>query len=816
MRNRHRVGIAEGTHIHNGVSVKYKFRKAIGDRRNLIVIFSGFRKRGTYDFDGGPASGVRGNILWIQDDFDDSFTYYLCRNLDFAVEAAVISLIDEFARSLGISRDQCIAAGFSKGGSAALYYGIKYDLGAIVATVPQLHIGSYVKKYWPDVFLAMTLEASERECAYLDLLLPEVIAADRNPSRNIYLFSSESDPQHTTEIVPYLDEFKKYNNFNYVLTASPLVTSHIAVTRYNVPLLVSVLSMLSENLKPVLGSVMNGSLSPGNAASGGSIELVREREEPIHAFTSVKLRGSTFLPDGYAFIKGYAAKAYGTVRTTLKFSSRSFTHEIPLGGVIDPMLSTQFYENQFCDYSVGKFASLANRGISLRELPFGRYDVSLDIHHEGKRSLVPARMERAMEIWSTGEGSLYKFEADGASAQLTKRPALGIKGSGVYFSEVRRWSTGSKVHFEGYFAVQGIPVARYSDVSYYLVLSDLNGGGVEAFSMASANRPQVNTHFGEAWMDYSKAYFATPKYAGIEIPGVSPGQYSAAITARFGDTVFSEQLEGTLSVSSSFSTLGSVGTKPVVDIIGSCVSRDNFNSRLSPDWKSYFVLGNEYYQSAFLSLMAAPVQGSWGGLDTGDTHSTRVTVRDFTKEYLSEVRADGGPDMLVIDLFADARFGCVRVGGSLVTNNEWKLHETSYWKGLDKAQTLNMRNNESEYLEEFRIAANRFNSLRQQYFPKTRIVLNSARAVYSYFDKGSRVQFPKKSVSDLNARWSKLDEVFLECVPAEVVSAATPTTLSDPAHPWGPAPYHYEAEYYSRFREQLFNLLGYEMSVSLD
>lgn len=811
------MSIVEGTYLHDGVTVKYKYRKAIGDRRNLIVIFSGFRDRGTYDFDGGPITGIRGNILWILDDFSDNFAYYLCSNLDFRVERATAALIDEAIQYLDISREQCAVAGFSKGGSAALYYGIKYSYGAIIATVPQFHIGSYVMKNWPQVFDSMTGDGSTAECEYLDSLLPSLLRDDTNSARNIYLFSSESDPQHETEIAPYLNELAKYSNFNYVLTASPLVDGHSAVTRYNVPLLASLMSMLSEGATPVFGNLSNGSHAFDRSASRLTLHAVRTREEVVQAFTSISFKGSVLFPEGYAFVKGYPADDYGKVRTSVQFASDGLTWEVPLGGVKDPMLSTEFYEHQYCDYSVAKFASIAHKGIPLSDLPEGKYSVSFNVRHGGKQQLVAAGSDRPRNTWTAGEGYLYKIEADKSRTTLTKRSALGSPARGSYFKERHRWTDGGRIHVEGCFAVEGIRAADYPDVRYYLVLCPVEGGvPINAFPLASDHRAEINEQFRDSWIDYSKAYYATPRYKGIELTGTPPGRYAAFVTARFGDAVFSEPLDGTVTVSTSFNSLRPIN-KPTVDVVGSCVSRDNFNSRLSPGWKSYFSLGNEHYQSSFLSLMSKPVEAPVEELECVDEHSTRVTVRDFTKQYLADLIGGEAPDVLVVDFFADARFGCLRALGSLVTNNAWKLHNTRYWtEAVDERQTLNLWDDEEEYLQAFRTAAQEFETLRRRNFPKTRVILNGARAVYSYFDKGTRVEFPKKFVSELNMRWSKLDDIFLQYVPAEVISAGGAKTLSDSSHPRGPSPYNYEPEFYRIFREELLRTLGYEMKISLE
>jgi hypothetical protein len=112
----------------NDVEIKFKIKPRKYDTQHLIVIFSGFGSSGefTYDFENAlmdcPAS-----ILWIKDDFEGHCTYYTCLGMDFKIEKAINIFIDETLNSLNLMKSQCTVAGFSKGGTAAIYYGVKYN-----------------------------------------------------------------------------------------------------------------------------------------------------------------------------------------------------------------------------------------------------------------------------------------------------------------------------------------------------------------------------------------------------------------------------------------------------------------------------------------------------------------------------------------------------------------------------------------------------------------------------------------------------------------------------------------------------------------
>jgi len=139
----------------------------------------------------------------------------------------------------GLDKTQCTLAGFSKGGSAALWYGLKYGFKNIVSTVPQFHIGSYARRNWPEVFTHMTGEGSEASARQLDTLLPRQLSRDTALDKNIYLLTSEADVQYESEVKPYISDFRKYHNFNLFMAQSLLIREHNQVTSYHVPLLLS-------------------------------------------------------------------------------------------------------------------------------------------------------------------------------------------------------------------------------------------------------------------------------------------------------------------------------------------------------------------------------------------------------------------------------------------------------------------------------------------------------------------------------------------------------------------------------------------------
>ncbi|MBJ3813697.1 hypothetical protein F9C28_01805 [Shimwellia pseudoproteus] len=232
------------------LQIQYRFQKARFDCKHLLIVMSGFNSPDptAYDFT-TTLHHCHSAILWIKDDFNRLPAYYLCQGMDFAIEAGVSALIDHIITTVNPGRTSIIGA--SKGGSAALWFAVKHNILNVIACVPQLHIGSYLaNSKWQETGRVMMGSMDEQNIARLDALLPQKITADRQLSRNIYLFTSPEDEQYTTDIQPYLPLFERYQNFNLVETHSRFVSRHEDVTRYNVNLVLALVYQFEDGITP--------------------------------------------------------------------------------------------------------------------------------------------------------------------------------------------------------------------------------------------------------------------------------------------------------------------------------------------------------------------------------------------------------------------------------------------------------------------------------------------------------------------------------------------------------------------------------------
>src|SRR5699024_2768860 len=134
-------------------------------------------------------------------------------------------------------------------------------------------------------------------------------------------------------------------------------------------------------------------------------------------------------------------------------------------------------------------------------------------------------------------------------------------------------------------------------------------------------------------------------------------------------------------------------------------------------------------------------------------------------------------------------------GNSWVTNNEWKLTQSSYFSRLEVGSVVNMLITPDWYLNLFTDACIRFAAYLRTYLPESRVVLNQARNIELH--RGLNEQggkFDPKLVREWNHAWGLLEDVFSEHCGSLLLDPMDSDLQGAVNHPWGPGPVHYEKE----------------------
>jgi hypothetical protein len=258
-----------------------------------------------------------------------------------------------------------------------------------------------------------------------------------------------------------------------------------------------------------------------------------------------------------------------------------------------------------------------------------------------------------------------------------------------------------------------------------------------------------------------------------------------------------------------------VETEPLrVAVLGSCISRDAFNSKFNPDYKRTWSCTLIQNQSSVISLMSEPLtleESDYGEASDYDKWNVRT---DTNKEFLRRV-VEERPDYLVIDFFGDVHFGVLELeDGRFITNNRWKLWPTPYYARLKEAGALHplrIEKDTERYLELWRASFDRLVAYLREQLPDTTFVLHRGHNTNRLWleDEQRAVTLTKHrrlwriDVPRLNELWSRLDDYAASSTGFPVIDLLDTRYPSFLNHPWGPFYVHYTLDYYSDFLAEL-------------
>lgn len=398
----------------NGIDIYYKIKNKKYDNKHLIIIFSGFGTESMFTYDFQTAlNDCPATIIWIKDDFSNCCSYYMCKNLDFTIAESINNFIEERLLELDLNKDNCTLAGFSKGGSAALYFGLKYNYKNIISTVPQLKLGKFTSDHWPQVAEHMLGEVSNDRVQELDSLLPNLLNTCRDLDKNIYLLTSQIDKQYLEQVKPYLPDFIRFRNFNLFYAKSLLVREHNQITSYHVPLLLGIFYSLAQGAHPSYGHV--------ELEGDGKIGNPDESHTPITVLKKIGIKEQLIFPEGIAVIKGISCGEYSEISTKIIFKNADVKFTFPLAKANRPVLTRQLYEKGYVNYDKGWFCTFKFQGLDISTIEPGSYAVYIEISSGGITKARELEADKVLHSKLLCENNYYKFQTEGKTLTFIRK-----------------------------------------------------------------------------------------------------------------------------------------------------------------------------------------------------------------------------------------------------------------------------------------------------------------------------------------------------------------------------------------------------------
>ena len=242
-------------------------------------------------------------------------------------------------------------------------------------------------------------------------------------------------------------------------------------------------------------------------------------------------------------------------------------------------------------------------------------------------------------------------------------------------------------------------------------------------------------------------------------------------------------------------------SKPKIDVIGSCVSRDVFNSRFTDNYKNYVEVSETVYQTALPSLLEHTPISSITTSDQAKHIFTQTLNEEYSGNSLQRV-VDSQPDFIIFDFFTDIHMGVTRKMGRYVTRNHMAFktldNADEYFDDKAVSAPERMRFGDDRYRQLAVESLRKLNDNLKSDLPKTELLINSARFSTTYIDEGKTIHgfANAKRLEQKNNHWESLDAVAIDELGAQRISHDCDLFIASPRHPWGLHPVHYTQAYY--------------------
>lgn len=180
---------------------------------HLLVIFSGFNPhdKRSYNYI-RSLQNLNCDKLYVLDSWGYKGSYYWYENGSNNPEISVTNLLNDIVKKNGYKH--LYTAGTSKGGTAAIYYGLKLGAQSVYAGACQYYIGTYLSRSEHIAILHTMMGTSNNEkINFLNDKLKTLIKEKENSRININLLYSKDEVEQTFQNDMYylISDLKKYN-----------------------------------------------------------------------------------------------------------------------------------------------------------------------------------------------------------------------------------------------------------------------------------------------------------------------------------------------------------------------------------------------------------------------------------------------------------------------------------------------------------------------------------------------------------------------------------------------------------------------------
>ena len=248
-------------------------------------------------------------------------------------------------------------------------------------------------------------------------------------------------------------------------------------------------------------------------------------------------------------------------------------------------------------------------------------------------------------------------------------------------------------------------------------------------------------------------------------------------------------------------------------VLGSCSSRDIFNSQINENYKEYFKIGEDGFRQSIASLMLKPVNYTDSlKIYPENDYNKRASnwiKKDLEKRFLQALK-ENDFEYLLLDTYADVTWGLIDIGeGNYITKNQ-QIEKTEFFKNLKTKRYVTIQRDMEEFLPLWKKSCDLLFEFLSENCPNTRVILNPNRHVYNYVDCDNNLKKSEKLQVQCkyNNRYRDiLDKYIIENFDVDVLEFDIEKNFADENHFWSFYSVHYTKDYFTNQTAQLNEII---------
>ena len=254
--------------------------------------------------------------------------------------------------------------------------------------------------------------------------------------------------------------------------------------------------------------------------------------------------------------------------------------------------------------------------------------------------------------------------------------------------------------------------------------------------------------------------------------------------------------------------------KTKIGVLGSCISRDAFNSRFVHNYKDFFEVKFSAQRTSLISLMQDSLLIDEKLIEIYPlTRKSKIDSQfikeDLKKNFLNYLINDK-IDYLVLDNYFDVIMGILYFDNCIITNNDWDLPRTELYRNMDDKLIFKITDFSDEYFCIWSKYCDLFFKFLELNCPDVKVILNSGRQTDKILKQDNTVYIESSFTSEakiINYYLDKLDSYIYNNFDVEVIEFDYENTYLDENHLWGLAPMHYHRNFHYSFIEKIRNIV---------